>query len=129
MLSPDGKERAHALDSRDRFRNRRRRDPRASLLFRRADSCRPAQLAAPLGDPTGRARHGMDCVPGRSVARRANRLASRQRSPRDSSRRLRVDAMVTVETPRLVLRPPEANDAAPLMAIHQDPDVAKYVLI
>jgi RimJ/RimL family protein N-acetyltransferase len=37
--------------------------------------------------------------------------------------------MVTVETQRLVLRPPEATDAHPLMAIHQDPDVAKYVLI
>ena len=37
--------------------------------------------------------------------------------------------MVTLETPRLVLRPPESDDAAPLMEIHQDPDVIKYVLI
>ena len=37
--------------------------------------------------------------------------------------------MVTIETPRLVLRPPESDDAKPLMDIHQDPDVIKYVLI
>ena len=37
--------------------------------------------------------------------------------------------MVTVETPRLVLLSPEEADTAPLMAIHQDPDVVKYVLI
>jgi RimJ/RimL family protein N-acetyltransferase len=37
--------------------------------------------------------------------------------------------MVTIETPRLVLRPPEAADAAPLMAIHQDPEVIKYVIV
>ena len=37
--------------------------------------------------------------------------------------------MVSVETPRLVLRPPQDADAAPLMDIHQNPDVMKYVLI
>ena len=37
--------------------------------------------------------------------------------------------MVTIETARLVLRPPESDDAKPLMDIHQDPDVIKYVLI
>src|SRR5262245_22564416 len=37
--------------------------------------------------------------------------------------------MVTIETPRLVLRPPESDDAKPLMDIHQDPDVIKYVLV
>jgi RimJ/RimL family protein N-acetyltransferase len=37
--------------------------------------------------------------------------------------------MVTLETPRLVLRPPVDADAAPLMEIHQNPDVMKYVLI
>ena len=37
--------------------------------------------------------------------------------------------MVTLETPRLVLRPPGDADASPLMDIHQNPDVMKYVLI
>jgi len=35
---------------------------------------------------------------------------------------------MTVETPRLRLRPLEASDAQPFMEIHQDPDVIKYVL-
>jgi RimJ/RimL family protein N-acetyltransferase len=33
-----------------------------------------------------------------------------------------------LETPRLLLRPPQAADAAPLLEIHQDPAVVKYVL-
>jgi hypothetical protein len=37
--------------------------------------------------------------------------------------------MVTIETARLILRPPESDDAKPLMDIHQDPDVIKYVLV
>lgn len=36
--------------------------------------------------------------------------------------------MWTVETPRLLLRHPQASDAEPLLEIHQDPDVIKYVL-
>jgi RimJ/RimL family protein N-acetyltransferase len=36
---------------------------------------------------------------------------------------------VTLETTRLLLRQPVSSDAAPLMVIHQDPDVIKYVLI
>jgi RimJ/RimL family protein N-acetyltransferase len=34
----------------------------------------------------------------------------------------------TVDTARLLLRPPQAADAAPLLEIHQDPAVVKYVL-
>jgi RimJ/RimL family protein N-acetyltransferase len=37
--------------------------------------------------------------------------------------------MVTINTPRLQLRPLQASDAAPLMHIHQDPEVIKYVLL
>jgi RimJ/RimL family protein N-acetyltransferase len=37
--------------------------------------------------------------------------------------------IATIETPRLLLRAPASDDAAPLMAIHQDPDVIRYVLI
>jgi RimJ/RimL family protein N-acetyltransferase len=37
--------------------------------------------------------------------------------------------MMTVETPRLRLRPLQASDAEPLMEIHQDPEVIKYVLL
>lgn len=33
------------------------------------------------------------------------------------------------ETPRLRLRLPEASDAQPLLEIHQDPEVIKYVLL
>ena len=36
--------------------------------------------------------------------------------------------MVTLHTPRLLLRPYEAADAAPMMEIHQDPDVAKHLV-
>lgn len=32
-----------------------------------------------------------------------------------------------IETPRLRLRPPEARDVAPMMEIHQDPDVIRYL--
>lgn len=37
--------------------------------------------------------------------------------------------MVVVDTPRLWLRFPEASDAEPLLEIHQDPEVIKYVLL
>lgn len=37
--------------------------------------------------------------------------------------------VVTFETDRLLLRVPEAADATPLMEIHQDPEVMKYVLM
>jgi RimJ/RimL family protein N-acetyltransferase len=37
--------------------------------------------------------------------------------------------MMTVETPRLRLRPLQASDAEPFMEIHQDPEVIKYVLL
>jgi len=36
--------------------------------------------------------------------------------------------MVTVDTPRLWLRPLQASDAEPLLEIHQDPEAARYVL-
>ena len=36
--------------------------------------------------------------------------------------------MVTVETPRLLLRPPQESDTEPLLEIHQDPEVIQYVL-
>jgi RimJ/RimL family protein N-acetyltransferase len=36
--------------------------------------------------------------------------------------------MVIVDTQRLLLRPLQASDAEPLLEIHQDPEVAKYVL-
>jgi RimJ/RimL family protein N-acetyltransferase len=36
--------------------------------------------------------------------------------------------MVTVETPRLVLRPFDAADAQPMLEIHADPEVAKYLV-
>jgi RimJ/RimL family protein N-acetyltransferase len=36
--------------------------------------------------------------------------------------------MVIVDTPRLWLRPLQASDAEPLLEIHQDPEVIKYVL-
>jgi len=35
----------------------------------------------------------------------------------------------TIETPRLLLRLPDASDAHPLMEIHQDPEVIKYVTL
>ena len=35
---------------------------------------------------------------------------------------------VTLQTPRLVLRLPRAEDAAPLMDIHHDPQAVKYVV-
>ena len=35
--------------------------------------------------------------------------------------------MVVVDTPRLVLRPPQSSDAGALLEIHEDPEVAKYV--
>ena len=35
--------------------------------------------------------------------------------------------MAIVETPRLVLRPPIGSDIEPMMVIHQDPDVMKYL--
>jgi RimJ/RimL family protein N-acetyltransferase len=37
--------------------------------------------------------------------------------------------MVTIETPRLVLRPPDASDVVPFMDIHEDPAVAGNVVI
>jgi RimJ/RimL family protein N-acetyltransferase len=37
--------------------------------------------------------------------------------------------MVIVNTSRLQLRPLQASDAEPLMEIHQDPEVIKYVLL
>jgi len=40
-----------------------------------------------------------------------------------------VRLVVTLETPRLVLRLPQDADVSPLMDIHQNPDVMKYVLI
>ena len=36
--------------------------------------------------------------------------------------------MPTVETSRLVLRLPQADDAEPLMQIHNDPEALKYVV-
>ena len=35
---------------------------------------------------------------------------------------------VAIHTPRLTLRLPQPSDAAPLLEIHQDPDVIEYVL-
>ena len=35
--------------------------------------------------------------------------------------------MTTVETPRLLLRPPEASDVQTMMEIHQDPDVIRHL--
>jgi RimJ/RimL family protein N-acetyltransferase len=35
--------------------------------------------------------------------------------------------MAIIETPRLVLRPPIGSDIEPMMVIHQDPDVMKYL--
>lgn len=32
-----------------------------------------------------------------------------------------------IETPRLRLRPPEAQDVTPMMEIHQDPEVIRYI--
>jgi RimJ/RimL family protein N-acetyltransferase len=36
--------------------------------------------------------------------------------------------MVIVETPRLLLRPFEASDAQPMLEIHEDPEVARYLV-
>lgn len=36
--------------------------------------------------------------------------------------------MVTVETPRLRLRPFEGSDAQPMLEIHEDPEVARYLV-
>lgn len=36
-------------------------------------------------------------------------------------------AMAIIQTPRLVLRPPIGSDIEPMMVIHQDPDVMKYL--
>ena len=36
--------------------------------------------------------------------------------------------MVIVDTPRLSLRPLQASDAEPLLEIHKDPEVIKYIL-
>src|SRR5438046_2017376 len=37
--------------------------------------------------------------------------------------------MVTLQTPRLVLRPFEASDAQPLLDTQQDPEIIKYSLM
>jgi RimJ/RimL family protein N-acetyltransferase len=36
-------------------------------------------------------------------------------------------AMAEIETARLILRPPEAGDVQPMVEIHQDPDVIRYL--
>lgn len=36
---------------------------------------------------------------------------------------------VPVETPRLTLRLPQMEDAGPMLEIHQDPEVVKYVML
>ena len=39
------------------------------------------------------------------------------------------DAMVTLETPRLYLRPPDESDVVPMLDIHQDPEVLKFLQV
>lgn len=37
--------------------------------------------------------------------------------------------MVTLETPRLYLRPPDESDVVPMLEIHQDPEVLKFLQV
>ena len=37
--------------------------------------------------------------------------------------------MVTCETPRLVLRPPAAEDLDPFVEIHEDPEVMRFITV